>query len=140
MAFKGARWATPRPDALQRSTNDCGVAVLAEALRGFRIEPPSYATLARTVRVAARGVTIDALSDGLDSFGIPTTRATYADLAPHRGPLIALLTYRHFVLVRDVDRESVRFFDPLIGEVTLERAAFVSLWKGKGLLLRAPSA
>lgn len=135
MSWKGARWETPNPASLQRTTVDCGVAVFLEALRSAGLEPPTHEQARTEVALSSVGVTLNALQAGLLREGLQSVRSDSSDRSLHRLPVIALLRFGHFVLIRRASRSLVRYFDPLLGEVTLPRSDFLDLWSGRGLRL-----
>ncbi len=132
---------TPSPEAvLQHALNDCGLAVLEVVLRGHPARRvPVRDSLARLVGLTARGTTLTRLGATLSALGVHHRRVTRGDQMTGASPFIAHMTYRHFVLVRSFGEQSVRLFDPLVGEVMMDTHQFTTLWSGGGLQL-LPSA
>jgi len=108
---------------------------MQEALRVARRSSPAREALAQRLELTPRGVTIRSLQQALVAEGLTTRRSTAADLTSEQTLVIALLTYRHYVVVRAVSPANVTVFDPLVGDVVFPRAVFHSLWAGDGIVV-----
>jgi hypothetical protein len=137
LAQQGAVVLTGQGADLQRSFNDCGVAVLREALRASgATHLPPHDSLERLVPLSLRGTTLPALLVALEQLGARAIPFSRSGSRVPDAAFIAHMRYGHFVLVRSVRDTSVRFFDPLVGEVSLSVNAFEALWSGAALMVR----
>lgn len=122
--------------ALQQTLNDCGIAVVREALRSLGVAAiPSHDSVARLAGLTAEGTTLSELSRVTQLAGAHTTFTNHLVLGSHL--FVAHLSIGHFVLVREISNERVRFFDPMVGEVVASSAVFESLWSGHGFAVTA---
>ncbi|HVY66257.1 MAG TPA: cysteine peptidase family C39 domain-containing protein [Gammaproteobacteria bacterium] len=131
----GGRVLASRGAWLQATPADCGVAVVREAVRTLqagRGRVPSRDSVAALTGASARGTTLDGLARALDVLGAHTRRADHA-LPSGATVYVAHLRAGHFVLLRRTSRDTVWMFDPLVGEIAMEQAAFRALWSGAGL-------
>lgn len=127
-----------RGAALQTALNDCGVAVLREALRSEGVRGiPSHDSVAHLTGLSAAGTSLSRMESTLDRLGIGVRRVDRGRVLPDP-PFVAHLSMGHFVLVRDLRARHVRFFDPMIGEVLMHVRTFDSLWSGAAFALASP--
>ena len=123
-------------DRLQRQFNDCGVAIVREAVRTYTASStPSWTEVASTIRLTSAGASLNDLASVLASFQIKSHRLDRRISGAIAFPAVALTSARHFVLIRRVDSGYVEFFDPLVGEVRIPETEFRNLWNGVGIEL-----
>jgi len=128
-------------DRLQRQFNDCGVAIVREAVRTYTTSStPSWSEVASSIRLSSVGASLSDLAAVLADFQIKSHRLS-TDLPSYVAyPAVALTSAGHFVLIRRVGSGHVEFFDPLVGEVKMPEANFRRLWNGIGIELEMADA
>jgi uncharacterized protein len=68
-------------------------------------------------------------------------RLTLDEVAAAKAPVIALISlgaYRHFVVIKGVDRERVLIGDPALGLKSAPRPVFEKMWNGVALAVETP--
>ena len=121
---------------LQNSGNSCGLAALTMILEyhGIKI---SKGEMERKARLAPQGVSMLALKDLAQSFGLQATgwRLHFGDLKRVSFPAILFVENRHFVVLDSVGGGEVLFVrDPAIGRMKIPRRVLMNGWKGETLV------
>jgi ABC-type bacteriocin/lantibiotic exporter with double-glycine peptidase domain len=129
----GARVELGPVHRLQRTPSECGLAVLGETMRLLHRTAPSREELAARSGLSSRGIELTALTRVARELGLSAVRIESSVLSDIPPLTIALLRYRHFVLVREVQIDTVRVFDPMLGEVGFPREVFAEYWTGHGI-------
>jgi Peptidase C39 family len=120
---------------LQRSTNDCSVAILREVLRLRHRVAPADSVIAQELNLRVEGTTLGELSSALSAHGVNNLIFRGRSQRRPAERSISLLSPSHFVLVLRTSAEDVEFFDPLVGGVTLPMVAYTKRWTGKEIRL-----
>jgi hypothetical protein len=136
LRLTGARVVRSATPLLQQGLNDCGVAVARELGRR-RARPVSDAALQAALPLTPLGIALDPLAAGLAALGHPGTVLRQAWQLPLQPLDVLLLRSHHFVLLLDVSRVQVRYYDPMVGTVQRTRDALRQDWTGKLIRPRA---
>jgi len=129
------------PIVRQLDSLDCGAACLAMVCSYFSLDH-SLASLRDITFVDLEGVSLLNIKNAAEKIGLDTlaVKADYAKLQ-HELPLPAIAHWdqNHFVVVYDVQDNTVVIGDPAMGERTLSRADFLHNWgdveSNEGILL-----
>ncbi|MBF2067064.1 MAG: peptidase domain-containing ABC transporter [Calothrix sp. C42_A2020_038] len=124
------------PFIAQQSSSDCGAACLAMICRywGKKI---SLNTLQKTACVTRVGTTLDALADASVSLGYQAVavRGSLRSLSWQHLPWIAHWQGNHYVVVWEVQANSMVISDPALGMRKLAISEFEQNWTGYALVL-----
>jgi len=133
LAERGITVVAVDTSALQSGFSDCGVAALETALVATGLRVPPRADLANRLELGHFGVTLTAIHRVARELGVSATltRGRTDDLPAVNS--VALLKYRHFVVIRSADTSFVRVFDPLVGELRFPKEVFEQQWSGKSV-------
>jgi len=119
------------PFIQQRDSSECGSVCLAMIFSYYGLKGANK-ILREMSNVSSFGTNLLALSETAKKFGFKTEglKTSYKRLQEIEKPLIAHFEGNHFVVITNVNQETINIADPASGKLELEKEEFLSKWNG----------
>jgi ATP-binding cassette subfamily B protein len=117
----------------QEGIRDCGIACLYNIIRYYN-GSVSLEKLRELTHTNENGTSIYNLMEASKVIGLNAKayRCSLNDLANLDFPMIAYIklnNYYHFVIIKDIDFDSINIFDPIRGDVSYTIEEFTNIWQ-----------
>lgn len=119
-------------DLYQPTSVACGVTCVANAAQSYGLSFISFIDIARACQLSRDGTSIQNIIDGAGRLGLEASacRMSVNRASEEKLPIIAFLSYGHFIIVEEIQPDYLVVFDPAKGRYKIEKSQFREVSSG----------
>ena len=127
-------------DLYQPTSVACGVTCVANAAQSYGLSFISFNDIARACELSRDGTSIQNIIDGAKRLGLEASacRMSVNRASEEKLPIIAFLSYGHFIVVEKIQSDYLVVFDPAKGRYQIDKSRFREI--SSGIFIRLGAA